>query len=422
MRGQIYSLPIEIIQYLLHGDYKCCEEYSELFIDYFNSLGMQIKRSRYLKNKLCDDLRIMAEEDRHKILWAFERGFIPSRIKLYSLSESNYVDYLSDFDYFILHPLNNHFAFWINDKVTLKYMLQKPMATDQGYMDIMPKYYLYIENDGRYSYLMDSPSNIQHDSDYLLNLVKEIGVLALKPSNGGAGVGFVKLEYKDETIFFNSQAISEEDFNCYKEKLNGYIVTEYITQHSELSKVWNHSICTLRVIAINTWNNAYSSNTPTVLVSYARFGTSKSNETSNLSTGGVGVPFDFETGKYADYFFQYFNYCDDYNFVYNSHPDTSVQLGGQLLPNWKYVQLAVNHVCKLLSSLEYFGFDIIITNDGVKLCEINSHPSLDYEQVICPLYKNPDAKMFFERKLLNKANQLNNSSLLGGGNLLALAA
>ena len=49
------------------------------------------------------------------------------------------------------------------------------------------------------------------------------------------------------------------------------------------------------------------------------------------------------------------------------------------------------------------GLDIIITEDGMKLCEINSHPAIDYEQVMCgPTLSRPKVKAFFEHKGLRK--------------------
>ena len=101
-------------------------------------------------------------------IWAVKRGFYPSRKELYGLNESNYKRYLSDIDYKKLYPLNNSFQIWLDDKLTTKYVLQ-----DTRYKDYMPKYFIYIENDGCYSYLMDFDEHINKDSDSLLNLLRK---------------------------------------------------------------------------------------------------------------------------------------------------------------------------------------------------------------------------------------------------------
>lgn len=162
------------------------KDVSSSFTSFFDEMGLQHKRSQYLTFLLEEAWKVSTDTFDQK-LWALSKGFLPDKLQLYKLSEENYGDYLSDYDYFLIHPLNNHFAIWINDKITLKYMLQAPLCINKEkkkMMDLMPEYYLYIENDGRYSYLMDAPESIKRDGDFIMNLVKDKGILALKPSNG----------------------------------------------------------------------------------------------------------------------------------------------------------------------------------------------------------------------------------------------
>ena len=55
--------------------------------------------------------------------WAHERGFFAESAYAFHLSDSNVADYMSDYDYYRVWPLNNWQRIWINDKLTLKYML-----------------------------------------------------------------------------------------------------------------------------------------------------------------------------------------------------------------------------------------------------------------------------------------------------------
>jgi hypothetical protein len=53
--------------------------------------------------------------------------------------------------------------------------------------------------------------------------------------------------------------------------------------------------------------------------------------------------------------------------------------------------------------LSYLGFDVIITEKGMKLCEINTHPACDYAQVMCgPVMAKDEAKKFFSNKGFEK--------------------
>ena len=85
------------------------------------------------------------------------------------------------------------------------------------------------------------------------------------------------------------------------------------------------------------------------------------------------------------------------------HPDTGIVWKDNGLPNWAFVRDKIDQLCQHISSLDYLGLDIIITEDGMKLCEINSHPAIDYEQIMCgPVLRNDKVRDFFEFKGLNK--------------------
>lgn len=323
------------------------------------------------------------------------------RVSLYGLTDENYTDYISDFDYFRVHPFNNHFAIWINDKVTLKYTIPSMFRTLEGRdLSIMPEYYLYIENDGYYSYLMDSPQQLLRDEDYLLNLLKDKKTLALKPSRGTCGYGFVRLEYDDGMIRANGKVLDEQAFKKFEKGLNGYIVTEYIYQHPLLDRVWKDSVCTLRVIALKNRQDIFDGGRIDVIASYARFGTNKSHGASNLSSGGVGVPYNFDNGIFGENFYQHLKYADNGCLTSAVHPDTKVSLRGEKLPHWEIVRDVVYSVCDYFSSLEYFGFDIMITEEGVKICEINTLPDLSDSQMMRgPIFTYEKAAQYFNKKI-----------------------
>lgn len=341
--------------------------------------------------------------------WALRRGFLPNSIQLYNLNEENYKSYLPDIDYMCLHPLNNHFAFWINDKITLKYLFSKPLCINKEtgeYINIMPDYYLYIENDGHYSYLMDSPSDIEKNEDYLLNLLKRVGELALKPSNGGGGYGFVRLVMSEGKIIWNDDEIEEQEFKNRIGNLKGYIITEFVRQHKDFDSVWNKSACTLRINVIKNVANNYSGGEYSVIGSYARFGTIMSDGACNMHAGGVAVAFDINTGNYGDVFFRYTGFEGNKN-LYDSHPDTKAVLKGKKLPYLEQVRDSVFAICNYLSSLDYMGIDLVITDNGVKMLEINSLPAASTPQVLCgPYMDNPHAKAFFMKKRETKKNNM----------------
>ncbi len=366
----------------------------EALLEEMRALGMDYRWSKMFVKKLSDDEAAFSAT-KEEARFALERGFYPGRIALYGLNEENYRDYVPDFQYFMLHPMNNHFLKWL-DKTTLKYVLNS-----NGCESTMPEYYLYVENDDSYTYLMDAPDHVEKGKDYIINLLRQKGVLAMKPNSGtSGGLGFIKLELRDGLLFENNKQIDTARFDEIKNNMRNYIVTEYAKQHHELEKIWPDSECTLRVIMVkNPRTDIYSQATWSCAVSYARFGTSVNGGASNLSSGGVGVGFDFETGKYNDFAIRYKRFCPDGQWMLNEHPDTHIVFSNAGLPNWGKVKAMIEKICQHVSSLDYLGLDVIITEDGMKLCEINSHPAMDYEQIMCgPTLKKPKIKDFFDYK------------------------
>lgn len=106
----------------------------------------------------------------------------PGRIPLYGLNEPNWRDFISNYAYYMLHPLNDWQRIWVNDKLTLRYALDS-----EGFSNLIPRYFLYVQPDGRFTYLMDAPHDIPRDERFLQCLLEREGILAMKPNNGAGG-------------------------------------------------------------------------------------------------------------------------------------------------------------------------------------------------------------------------------------------
>lgn len=365
-----------------------------LLLKKLQDYGMDKRWSRMFVKKLIDDENsFVVDEATRK--WAIERGFFPGRVELYGLTEENYKNYVPEFSYYMIHPINHHFRIWVNDKLTLKYVLNSC-----GCESSMPEYYLYVENNKNYTYLMDTPYNVKKDKDFLINLLKQKKFLAAKPNSGtSGGRGFMKWEWKDNQILINNKIVDRQEFDEITEHLENFIITEYVQQHTDLAKIWPQSECTLRIIMAklpqkNDYDKAEWHNT----VAYARFGTSVSGGASNLSSGGIGVAFDFETGKFKNFGIRYKKFCPDGEYICYEHPDSHSKWKECAVPNWNSVKKMIENICNHISSLDYLGIDVIVTEKEMKLCEINSHPAVDYEQLMCaPNLSDEKTVSFFKK-------------------------
>lgn len=329
-----------------------------------------------LKNNKTDPLR--------KKIWCYRRGYMPWRIEQYGLTKDNYKTFLSDRDYCYLHPINNSFVKWINDKITPRYILD-------SFKDFIPKCYYHIIRRNGASIpvkLIDCPEDYEATFEDILRLLREKGDLAVKPSSGTHGVGFRKLSYRNGVYYINNRFSSIwEITNYFRSMKNFYLVSEYVTMHPQLREIYPESVNTIRVMVINE-----DGNSPCITDAYMRIGSSRTGVTDNVGFGGVFAKIDVKQGIY---------YCGEQTFNHvikdcPNHPDTGVLIEGYL-PNWDTVTKGIQDICLAMPQLEYMGFDIAITEEGFMVLEVNVHQDLHRY----PLYQDY-IKDFFFRKLENK--------------------
>lgn len=389
-------------RHMLHTDF-------DNFLDELRDAGMAEVRAKELTKQLKQDMHDWPElyESLDTCSWFLKNGFLPGRSIIYGedFNEKTYKNYSNDWEYFLAHPLNNHFAIWINDKLTLKYMLNTNELAH-----LMPEYYLYVENDGHYTYLMDAPSDIPRDRHFIHNLLLEKKHLALKPNRGSGGKGFIDLKFDGAIITANGDVLSEEAYLELMSQLDGYIVTEFIEQNEQLNEIFEDSDCTLRVILYKKCqSDEYAPAEYGCMLAYARFGSSRSHGASNLCHGGLAVRINWDTGLFEDGFRGNSEFWGAEGAKgFSAHPDSGRAVDGMPIPHWNEIRRGLLDVCEYLSSLDYFGMDVLITDDGFKLCEINSAPSLGLGQFHtgkCCL-DTEDARKFMQSKLRNSNKDL----------------
>ncbi|MGM9879555.1 MAG: sugar-transfer associated ATP-grasp domain-containing protein [Bacilli bacterium] len=300
-------------------------------------------------------------------LWAYRHGFLSYRLAQYNITKDNYKNFISDFEYKWLRHINNYYKIWFEDKITIKYI-----ASD--YNKFFPKYYYYIslkQGENQIIPMMDCPRGYGNTYDDIINLVKKEKDIALKRDKGSHGEGFYRLSYKDNKLYLNLKEATREDvIDILSDKTNEYLVTEYIKQHDVLNKIYDGSVNTIRIIVFKK-----DGKTPIIGNAYMRFGSKKTGTVDNIGAGGIFVSLDEETGFFHDALI----ITDDLKIVpCKEHPDTHLPIEGYI-PNWDKVVKDILEIAESLKQIEYFGFDIAITEDGMKFPEINRYP--DYMKI-----------------------------------------
>lgn len=312
--------------------------------------------------------------------WAYDRGFLSYRIKQYGLNDDNYKDYISDYDYRYLRHINNKYRSWLEDKITVKYICSE-------YGQYFPKYYYHVSmrnGEQRIIPLMDAPKDLDASLESVFDLVKREGALACKPQKGSQGEGFYKLSYENGEYFMNHEPASREQIlEILGDPESQYLITEYIKQHPLIDEIYSGAVNTLRVISFMK-----DGKTPQIGNAYMRFGSTATGAVDNMGAGGMTVEVDETTGR----FFNAMMITDNTIIPIDRHPDTGALMEGQI-PHWDKIVEGIKELHLAMPELEYLGFDIAVTEDGMKLPEINRAPglpkieSLNRETIDYLLYK-----------------------------------
>ena len=353
------------------------------FVKRFRRAGMRPYMQRLWFDAIKDDFK-NTKKSINKKIWAWRRGFLSYRIDQYGLNSSNYKEFLSDYDYYWLNRINNSYQIWINDKTTFRYILDP-------FKEYIPDYYyLIFRRNGKLAIeaMQDCPKGLEKNVDGILELLKTKKKLALKPSAGTHGDGFYCLAYDNGDFFVNGEVMTKDEIiQLINEVKVFYLVTDFINMNSELKKIYDKSVNSVRVMVINKYG--YN---PQIMQAYMRIGSVESGYTDNVGYGGICVMIDIETGRMynpeqiIDHKFQP---CE-------VHPDTGVLIEGKI-PNWDMMCNKILEICRFMPELEYLGFDIAITDESFQIIEINIHQDLHKVATY-----SEEIKEYFRDKLENK--------------------
>lgn len=319
-----------------------------------------------------------------KIASVHLKGWSYSDWSVLGITDANRKHYLSTRDYCSLHPFNGKYSFWIDDKLTLKYVLN---GTKAG--RYMPDYYFMLEGRGRVLPLMDVDDAFRNKGvEGVVALLEREKRLALKLVKGSLGIGFYKAEYDGKVYYLNGEKLDRAAFTARISAMEGYLVTEYLLPHAEFAKFCDKSVGCLRYVVGRKKNNEL-----TEVFSFMRLGTRRSKFVENYNSGGVLSVVrngEYESGNIIDE-------ARNKNLVIRTHPDNGLEIKGRI-PHWGTVVEAARTVADTLPQLSYLGIDFCITNDDrIKIIEVNSLTSLDSMQTDCSILETPGGEFFKER-------------------------
>jgi hypothetical protein len=330
-------------------------------------------------------------------LWAWHRGFAASRVATYGINEANWRLHVPDFDYYRLHPYNGQYSHWINDKLTIYYLLDR--------FKCLPQYYFQLD-DEKMLRLPDCPDDVKADTDGLITLLDRYGDLAIKPTAGSLGQGFYRISAGLQGYSCNLAPITRDDLMSLINRLKGSLVTEYVRAHPDLLALNVSTPNTVRVQAVRPRGQAAS-----ITGSFIRIGSRASGVRETPLAGALIGSIDLVSGLIG----RAFSLSDGRLSLYTHHPDSGKPLAIKV-PHWELIRQSLIDILNDLPQLSNVGFDLIVTQDGFRIIEINSLTATTGLPYFYPLLDQIESRCFYRerfsehpkrfRRVLRQINEL----------------
>lgn len=209
----------------------------------------------------------------------------------------------------------------------------------------------------------------------------------IKPARGRAGGGILVITGREQGDWLTldgvrlnkadlQKHISDIIFGIYSFDLSDQaIVEQRIEQHSGMDALSPIGMADVRVVMFQDRPAMAMTRVPTRL----------SGGKANLHLGAVGVGIDMASGStvHADYEGR----------EISAHPDTGTDLVGIAIPHWEPL-LEMSVQAAVAVPLKYLGVDIVVTQNGPILLEINARAGLNIQNAnssgLVPALKRDD--------------------------------
>lgn len=206
----------------------------------------------------------------------------------------------------------------------------------------------------------------------LKDFINENPRLFFKPVDSFKGYHTFALEKINDKYYLNDVVCN---FETIISKLNepgiDLMVQPKLTQHSEMNRLYDKSINTLRIVTILKEHKPY------LIGMFLRLG-GHGSVVDNMSAGGLGVGIN-EDGTLKKYGFLH----NKYGTKTTKHPDTGIEFSSFKIPYFKEAIELVKETHKKFYYVPAVGWDVCITEDGPIIIEGNDNFGGIGLQTIC---------------------------------------
>ena len=325
----------------------------------------------------------VSKEDKE---WFCQRGYAPRKINWVGITKENYRDYISNFEFYAPKTyVKDSFVEFFENKLHT-YMLLASFKKN------LPTHYWYVENGSCDIYPLDV--ECIHNGSYqdIVDLIDKKPIVA-KACYGGHGKGFMKFE----KIGQDKYLINNEEVNLHKlidtiKSLNKYIITDYCYPGKTFAELCGkEAYGVIRVMLVNDDVDGTQ-----FCASVIRCGC----KSGGLLTDFPGTIYCGLTLDEGVTFDPRMTECIEplRSHKITNHPDTGKNMEGVRVPNWADMVKLIKQVAGSMPWIKYIVMDIIPSDDGFKILEINSHGQTWVLEPHYPYLKNKYVKKAFNIK------------------------
>jgi hypothetical protein len=336
-------------------------------------------------------LRTFIKEDRQKktqlnwrhTLRAWRHGFERFHYKLYGLDQGGDPDqFISDFSMLLTHVgINGRFSELVNNKYAFGLLMDHLGMPTPKIKGLFSKGAFY-PRDG---------AKTLKGSEFLTTAIAPGEHLVLKPIWGYHGFGFISLVRDDEGFRLNNENVPLSLLAGMMDKLDNYIVTEFVQQGEFSRGLYAPTPNTIRMVSL--WDTEKAE--AFVARAVYRIGTSRSFPVDNFKAGQGGLSVlihpqsgELGPGAMAD--------STGKPIWYTHHPESHSPIRGVVIPAWAALRAKILEYAGRFAFIPCIGWDIILTAGGFSILEGNSTPGMPVLQIHGPLLANPQVKRFFQ--------------------------
>lgn len=315
-----------------------------------------------------------------EIYWSYKKGFYLESMRLYGFPLAEWPDYMSDREFYFMHPVNREYSSIIDNKLYLPYLFK-------NHPELVPEYYYLVEKGN----LLNLDGSVQNGIEGLLHLLRKKHRLVLKPCASTLGEGFGLLGFESGAYYLNNKSVAPESLIQYIAGLNKYIVTEYVIQHEYSARIHSASVNTVRLLCIRDQHSA------NIILARAfhRFGLGERLVDNLGSGGGILSYIDIENGTMKSLGLIKEEKKAVCKLAVDRHPDTNEAIAGVRIPRWDEITKVIIDALDEIRFLKFVALDVVVTDTGCKILEVNSYPTLSALQVEFPVFKDKMLRQFF---------------------------